>query len=62
MAFRIIWSPRASNHFEEICEYISIDSQTYASIFAKNVFKVVENIQLFPKSGRKVPEYNDENL
>jgi plasmid stabilization system protein ParE len=62
MAFKIIWSPQAAWNLEEICEYISKDSRYYAGIFAKQVIKIIKSIPNFPRSGRVVPEYDDENL
>ena len=62
MAFPIRWAPRATSHLEQICEYISRDSQTYAHIFAKKMLLIVEGIASFSKIGRVVPEYNDPSL
>ena len=62
MALKIKWSPRAASNLEEICEYIAKDSEYYAILFAKRVTSIVKAIPLFPKSGRIVPEYEDENL
>jgi toxin ParE1/3/4 len=62
MALKISWSPSAIAHFEEICNYIARDSGTYSSIFAKKVNAIVKSIPDFPKSGRVVPEYDDDNL
>lgn len=62
MAYNIRWSPRAASHFEEICDYIAKDSKHYAALFAKKVNVIVKSIPQFPKSGRIVPEYRDENL
>lgn len=62
MAKKIRWSPKAAESFEEICNYISRDSEYYASIFARKVNSIVKAIPLFPKAGRVVPEYQDENL
>lgn len=62
MAFKIIWSPRAASNLEEICDYISKDSEYYAALFAKRVIRLIKKIPDFQKSGRIVPEYNDENL
>jgi len=56
MAFKIIWSPRAVSNLEEICDYISRDSEYYAALFAKKVVKLIKEIPGFPKSGRIVPE------
>jgi len=62
MAYRIKWSPRAASHFEGICDYIAKDSKYYAVLFAKKVIAIVKSLPEFPKTGRIVPEYNDENL
>jgi plasmid stabilization system protein ParE len=62
MVKKIKWSPRAVCQFEEICNYIARDSEFYASLFAKRLNIIVKNIPYFPKSGRIVPEYKDENL
>ncbi len=62
MAKKIRWSLKAADSFEEICNFIAKDSEHYASLFAKKVNAIIKNIPLFPKSGRVVPEYQDENL
>jgi toxin ParE1/3/4 len=62
MALKIKWSPRAVSNLEEICNYIAQDSEYYAIPFAKKVTTIVKAIPQFPKSGRIVPEYGDENL
>ncbi|MCP4137741.1 MAG: type II toxin-antitoxin system RelE/ParE family toxin [bacterium] len=62
MVKQIKWSPKAVNHFESICEYIAKDSELYATIFANKIYSIIVSIPDFPLSGRKVPEYNDENL
>jgi plasmid stabilization system protein ParE len=62
MALKIKWSPRAASNLEEICDYIAKDSQYYAILFAKKVTNIVKAIPQFPKSGRIVPEYGEENL
>jgi toxin ParE1/3/4 len=59
---RIIWSPNASDDLESICEFIAMDSEYYARLFAKGVIKVIERLRAFPESGRIVPEYDLENL
>ncbi len=62
MDYRIIWSPVAASHLEQICDYIAQNSEIYARIFAKEVLSVIESLPSFPKAGRIVPEYNDDNL
>jgi len=62
MAYKIRWSPRAASNFEDICNYIAKDSKYYASLFAKKVNAIIKTIPQFPRAGRVVPEYNNENL
>jgi plasmid stabilization system protein ParE len=62
MAEQIRWSPKAADSLEEICNYIAEDSEYYAAIFARKIISIVKEIPDFPKSGRVVPEYRDENL
>lgn len=62
MAYKIRWSPKAVAHLQEICNFIGKDSSYYASFFAKKIFSVIESLPKFPKSGRVVPEYQDENI
>lgn len=62
MALKIKWSPRAAFNLEDICDYIAKDSEYYAILFAKKVTAIIKAIPQFPKSGRIVPEYNDEKL
>ena len=58
----IIWSPRATNDFVEIIEYIAQDSEYYAKIFAQGVIKSIEVLGSFPESGRVVPEFRDPTI
>ncbi len=58
----IIWSALAKEHLREIDAYISQGSPFYAVIFIDRLIASVEKIGLFPKSGRIVPEFGEENL
>lgn len=62
MVYKIRWSLRAASNFEDICNYIAKDSEYYASLFAKKINAIIKAIPQFPKAGRIVPEYKDENL
>ena len=62
MALKIRWSPQAAANLEEICSYISKDSEYYAVLFAKRITNIIKDIPDFPELGRIVPEYNDRNL
>ncbi|MCX9015104.1 MAG: type II toxin-antitoxin system RelE/ParE family toxin [Candidatus Methanoperedens sp.] len=58
----LVWSPKAVDELEAICNYIAIDSEYYAHVFAKGVIEVVERLEMFPESGRTVPEYEQEDI
>lgn len=62
MAYKIIWSPRAASNLEEIASHIAKDSNYYAVLFAKKIISIIESIPQYPKAGRVVPEYKDENI
>jgi len=62
MARLIIWSPRAADDLEAICESIAQESEHYARVFAAKPIRLVEHIAKFPGAGRVVPEYVGENL
>lgn len=57
----IIWSPLAIKKFEDILDYIAIDSKANAEKFAERVFRKVAILIEFPNVGRKVQELNNSN-
>ncbi|RLD16286.1 type II toxin-antitoxin system RelE/ParE family toxin [candidate division KSB1 bacterium] len=59
---KITWSPRSKSQLNDIAEYIALDKPTAAYRWLENLFKAVEKLELFPKSGRKVPEFNQEDI
>ncbi len=59
---KITWSPRSKTQLNDIAEYIALDKPAAAFRWLENIFKAVEKLELFPKSGRKVPEFNQEDI
>ena len=59
---RLRWTFQAVEDIEAICEFIAKDSSVYARLFAKDILETVTHIKDFPKSGRIVPEFSDENI
>jgi plasmid stabilization system protein ParE len=59
---RIRWSPGAIADLEDICDFISKNSEHYAAFFAKRIVAVVESIPDFPMAGRALSEYQDKNI
>ncbi len=59
---RINWSDQALDDLDAICDFIARDAPHYAQVFANRVFESVERLELFPKSGRTVPELQLETI
>jgi toxin ParE1/3/4 len=62
MAHRIVWSRRAFQDLDAIASYIAQDSPAYASVVLKNIINQTKMLVQFPRSGRIVPEFADENI
>ena len=62
MAIKVRWSPGSVADLEDICHFISKDSDYYARMFAQKMLDIVEGIPSFPESGRIVPEYQRQDL
>lgn len=62
MAAQIIWAPRAVKDLEYLAEFIALDSAFYARYFVKNIFRLVQQLAQFPRSGRIAPEFSKENI
>ena len=62
MAHRIVWSRRAAQDLEAIINYIAADSPAYASVVLKRIVSQIRVLVQFPRAGRKVPEFDDENI
>ena len=52
----------AWNELDHITDYIAIDSDSprYAREFSDRIFQRIEQLKNFPKSGREVPEFENE--
>jgi|SRR5580693_10289193 toxin ParE1/3/4 len=62
MAHRVAWSRRALQDVDAIADYIAAESPTYAGIVVKKVVNQTRMLAKFPCAGRKVPEFDDENV
>lgn len=62
MAHRVNWSRRALEDVEGIAERIAADSPAYSGIVVKKITNQAKMLAQFPRSGRKVPEFDDENV
>lgn len=57
---KIIWSPLSIDRITEIARYIAIDNNRAANTWIEEIFNRVEQLQSFPRSGRIVPELNED--
>jgi plasmid stabilization system protein ParE len=62
MAHRIVWSKRAAQDLDSIADYIASDSPAYAGVVLKNIVNQTRILARFPQAGRKVAEFDDENI
>ncbi len=62
MAYRVVWSQRALPDLEGIAGYIAADSPAYARAVVKDIINQTRMLARFPRSGRQVPEFDDEDI
>jgi toxin ParE1/3/4 len=59
---KVHWTDTAEGHLDAIYSYIALDSPEYAKRIVDRLTKRSQQIAEFPFSGRKVPEYNNDQL
>ena len=59
---KVHWTETAESHLDAIYAYIAQDSKTYALRIIDNITQKSKQIADFPFSGRKVPEYELEQI
>jgi plasmid stabilization system protein ParE len=59
---KLIWTKRAADNFENICEYIGKHSPAAAATFAQGLMDLIERIPDEPYGGPMVPEYQEKML
>ncbi|MBL7066540.1 MAG: type II toxin-antitoxin system RelE/ParE family toxin [Candidatus Marinimicrobia bacterium] len=59
---KIIWSPLSVDQATEIAEYIAADNISASNEWVEKLFEIVEQLKTFPRSGRIVPEINEETI
>lgn len=59
---RVEWTEPAVSDLENIQTYIANDSIEYASAVVERLVLAVDRLEAFPKSGRVVPESNDQTI
>jgi toxin ParE1/3/4 len=59
---RVHWTQNAVEHLVNIYEYIALNSPTYAKGMVDKITRRSEKIADQPLSGRKVPEYQNDDI
>jgi plasmid stabilization system protein ParE len=59
---KIVWTDAAIKDLEHIHGYISSDSETYANALILDILISVDRLEMFPKSGRTVPEIGKDEI
>jgi addiction module RelE/StbE family toxin len=59
---RVHWTQNANEHLVNIYEYIALNSPTYAIRMVDKITRRSVQIADFPLSGRKVPEYDADDI
>ena len=58
----MIWSELALDDLKNIYDYISKDSIIYANRVIEKIILRIDQLENFPKSGRVVPELNNNSI
>ena len=56
---KLRWTTQAVEDVEAIRKFIANDSDVYADLVVERLVEAVERLELFPQSGRIVPELAD---
>jgi len=59
---RIVWTKKAEKQLDQIFEYIASDSTLYAQRTVSQIIEEAESVSLHSRKGRKVPEYQRDNI
>ena len=59
---KLRWTTQAVEDVEAIGKFIAKDSGAYADLVVARLLEAVERLELFPQSGRIVPELGDSQL
>ena len=59
---KIIWTDSAILDLDDIGDYIAKDSVKYAEITVERLFNSVDILEDYPKSGKMVPEFENEEI
>jgi toxin ParE1/3/4 len=60
MAAKIIWLREALADLEDIGKTIDANSPAYSTIVVTKLYDATQDLALFPRMGRRVPEWDDD--
>ena len=58
----VIWAEPAKTDLRIIHDFITSDSKYYAKKVVRDIVEKTSILEKYPRSGRKVPEIDDENI
>ena len=58
----VIWADPAKSDLRAIHDFIASDSKYYAKKVVQDIMDRTNILEEYPRSGRKVPEIDDENI
>ena len=56
------WTPQAADDLQAIHDFIARDSPRYARAEVERILAAVDRLEIFPDSGRVVPEYERDDI
>ncbi len=62
MAYKLIWSPAARDDLHDVVKFIARDNPERAMSFSYQLISETDRLQTFPRQGRVVPEYGNQNI
>ena len=62
MAYKLSWSPAARDDLHDIMLFIARDNPDRAMAFGFELISETDRLQIFPESGRVVPEYRNQAI
>ena len=62
MAYKLSWSPAARDDLHDIVLFIARDNPDRAMAFSLELISETDRLQIFPESGRVVPEYGSSSV
>jgi len=59
---KVNWTDSAIDDLNDIGEFIAKDSEKYAQITVNKLFDYTDILEIYPLSGKSVPEFEDDSI